>query len=104
MELKAQRTAREAVKADEPGYERDELVRLLEQDMFKAAEGLEFEIAAALRDQIRRVKEMPAKAGEKVRMSDLSSDGHPASKAPRKAGMPGTRAKKKSKRQRGAGA
>ena len=61
QELKARKTARAAVNStpDETEYEKDELIELLEQDMYAAAEGLEFEKAAALRDQIAELKAMP---------------------------------------------
>jgi excinuclease ABC subunit B len=60
-ELAANRTARAAAgRRSEKLYERDELLRLLEQEMLEAAQRLEFEKAAALRDRLRQVKEMPA--------------------------------------------
>jgi len=58
-EVAAQRRVREAVRADEGEYDRDELVRQLEQEMLEAAEGLEFEKAAALRDHIAELKQSP---------------------------------------------
>jgi excinuclease ABC subunit B len=58
-ELAAMRRVREAVRADEGEYDREELVRELEQEMLQAAEELDFERAAALRDHIRELKETP---------------------------------------------
>ena len=58
-EISARRTAREAVRASEEEFERDELIAMLEQEMLEAAEALEFEKAAALRDRIKQLKEMP---------------------------------------------
>jgi excinuclease ABC subunit B len=61
QELKARRTARAAVGAPskEREYDRDELVAMLEQEMLEAAERLEFEKAAALRDQVAELRAMP---------------------------------------------
>jgi excinuclease ABC subunit B len=50
---------REAVQADETEYDRDELVRELEAEMLQAAEELDFEKAARLRDHIKELKESP---------------------------------------------
>jgi len=61
LELKARQTARAAVsKQDaEPEYDRDELIRMLEDEMFHAAEQLEFEKAARLRDQLSELRQLP---------------------------------------------
>ncbi len=60
QELAAGRTARAATgKVNESLYERDELLRLLEQEMLEAAQRLEFEKAGRLRDRIREVRELP---------------------------------------------
>ena len=58
-ELRARKTAQEAVHLDETEYDRTELITQLEAEMFAAAEALEFEKAAALRDQIQELKDMP---------------------------------------------
>ena len=50
---------REAVHAEEGDYDRDALIRELEQEMLQAAEELDFEKAAALRDHIKQLKESP---------------------------------------------
>ena len=62
QELQAHKTARTAVgrKTDAQGYDRDELIRLLTEEMIQAADRLEFEAAAELRDQIKALKEKPA--------------------------------------------
>ncbi len=78
-EVAAIRRVREAVHAEEGDYDRDELVRELEQEMLQAAEELDFEKAAALRDHIKELKDSP----------DLKVD---ASKA-----RPATRARKSEK-------
>ncbi len=53
------RRVREAVHEEEGEYDRDELVRKLEQEMLQAAEELDFERAAALRDHIKELKATP---------------------------------------------
>lgn len=59
-ELAAARTARKAVgDASEETYGRDELVSILEAAMLEAAEKLEFEKAADLRDRVDRLKALP---------------------------------------------
>ncbi len=58
-EVAALRRVREAVRADEGEYDREELIRQLEQEMLQAAEELDFEKAAALRDHIRELKASP---------------------------------------------
>jgi excinuclease ABC subunit B len=60
QELSARRTAREAVGRRPPKeYDRVELIAQLEKEMLERAERLEFEKAAALRDQVRDLKNMP---------------------------------------------
>ncbi|MDD4891675.1 MAG: excinuclease ABC subunit UvrB [Phycisphaerae bacterium] len=75
-ELEAERIAREAISADEREYERGELIALLEAEMLAAAEELEFEKAARLRDRIAELKEAPV-------MTDAPgvSDAEPAADA-----------------------
>ncbi len=65
-EMSARRTAREAIHASEEEMDKTELLATLEKEMLEAAEALEFERAAALRDRIRQLKEMPelASTGE----------------------------------------
>ncbi len=58
-EVAAARRVREAVHAAEGDHDREELIRELEQEMFQAAEELDFERAAALRDHIKELKESP---------------------------------------------
>ncbi|MFQ5805647.1 MAG: excinuclease ABC subunit UvrB [Phycisphaerae bacterium] len=59
LELAAMRRVREAVRADEGEYDRDELIVELEKEMLQAAEELDFEKAAALRDHITELKDSP---------------------------------------------
>jgi excinuclease ABC subunit B len=58
-QLRARQAARQAVGLEEREYDRVELIAQLEKEMLEAAEQLEFERAAQLRDQIRQLKEMP---------------------------------------------
>jgi len=61
LELKARKTAREVLGArkPEPEIDRDELIAQVEREMYEAAERLEFEKAASLRDRIAELKSMP---------------------------------------------
>jgi len=59
FELRARKTAREAIAAEEEDFDRTELMSELEEQMLKAAESLEFERAAALRDQIKQLEAAP---------------------------------------------
>jgi len=102
MELRAGRTAREAVKAKEPEFEQTELLRQLEDEMLSAATDLQFEKAAKLRDQVAAIKAGKVKSlamSGKMRRSDVERNGDPSS-IERKAGMPGVRASKKRKSKR----
>jgi len=58
-EVAAMRRVREVVRQNEDELDRHELIRQLEQEMLQAAEELDFERAAALRDQIRELKALP---------------------------------------------
>ncbi len=57
--MKAHKVAAEAIRASEDQLDRAELIAMLEQEMLEAAEALEFERAARLRDRIKEVKEVP---------------------------------------------
>jgi excinuclease ABC subunit B len=104
-ELRASRTAREALRASEPEYEVSELIRILESEMLQAASAMEFETAAALRDRIALLRSGKGPAaglgkGQKVRRSQLEPS-TASGQAQRKAGMPGVRANARSKSRRG---
>jgi excinuclease ABC subunit B len=97
-ELRARKTAREAVRTQEPEFEIDELIRDMEAEMLQAAQDLAFEKAAMIRDQVmrlRRRKEEAQRTGAstKARRSDVESSGGGRSRARSegKAGMPGVR-------------
>ena len=55
-EVQGRRAARIAVRLSEKDYAKTELVRELEAEMFKAAEALEFERAAEIRDRIMELQ------------------------------------------------
>jgi len=58
-ELQARRLAQQALVHDEKEYEKEELLGMLEAEMYAAAEALEFEKAAQLRDQIKELQNAP---------------------------------------------
>jgi len=63
LELAGSRKAREAVHMDAKTYERTELIEALTREMLEAAEKLEFEHAAWLRDRIQQLKDAPVLVG-----------------------------------------
>jgi excinuclease ABC subunit B len=94
QELAGQRTARSAVgKVREQTFDRDELILELEGNMIEAAQNLEFEKAAALRDEVAKLKAMPP--GTRLGKPDGRSND---SSRKAKAGMPGTRAGRRGRR------
>jgi len=58
-QIKAEHVARAAIRLDETEYDKVEMAAQVEREMFEAAEALDFERAAALRDQLRELKELP---------------------------------------------
>ena len=102
LELAAHRTAKRGADARDPhvvddvndneedAFDREELIVQMQGEMLEAATGLEFEKAARLRDEISKLKSLPANARRPK----------PDEEAPRpsKAGMPGTRAGRGRKR------
>ncbi len=58
-QIKARQRAREAVHLGENEYDKTELATQIQNEMFEAAEQLDFERAAYLRDQLRELKELP---------------------------------------------
>ncbi len=100
LELKAHRTAREAIAADEPEYEVDEMVRILETEMLEAAEELEFEQAGRLRDQIAHIKR--ASATKRVRRSEIEKAAMTKNARDRTLpGAPGSHPRKSGRKKRG---
>jgi len=58
-QIKARRVAREAVHFSTGEYEMVQVAGQIEQEMLEAAQALDFERAAVLRDQLRELKELP---------------------------------------------
>jgi excinuclease ABC subunit B len=58
-QFKARKIAQQAVNLNEADYDRVELAAQIEAEMLTAAEKLDFERAAVLRDQLKELKEMP---------------------------------------------
>ena len=59
-EVKARKTVQEAVKINSQEMDQTELIKLLEEEMLQAAQNLEFERAAQLRDKINEIKGAPS--------------------------------------------
>ena len=59
LELKARQAAREAVRFEPDEFEKVELAGQIEKEMLEAAESLDFERAAFLRDKLKELKELP---------------------------------------------
>jgi len=58
-QIKARQVARRAVRFDSGEYEKVELASQIEKEMLEAAQALDFERAAFLRDQLRELKDLP---------------------------------------------
>ena len=58
-QIRARRTAREAVRFGDDEYDKVQLASEIEKEMLEAAAELDFERAAFLRDQLRELKELP---------------------------------------------
>lgn len=107
-ELQARKTAREAVASNEPAYELAEMARMLQEEMLAAAQSLDFEKAAHMRDAISKLRqriavENSAPGGEKqtIRRSEVEDRGNGKGRSRAKngpAGSPGTKAGKRGKR------
>jgi hypothetical protein len=87
QEMSARKVAREAVHASEDEYDRTEMIASLEKEMLDAAESLDFERAAMLRDRIREMREAPtlepaptSTADPTLPFKDNESNGSNASK------------------------
>ena len=57
-QIKARQTARQAVRFGDSEYEKVELASQIEKEMLEAAQSLDFERAAFLRDQLKELKEL----------------------------------------------
>jgi excinuclease ABC subunit B len=58
-ELRARKTVQEAIHANDTQYDKTEIIRVMEEEMLEAAQNLEFERAAQLRDRINQMKGAP---------------------------------------------
>ena len=58
-QFRARKIAQEVVNLNEADYDRVELAARIEKEMLEAAQRLDFERAAVLRDQLKELKEMP---------------------------------------------
>jgi excinuclease ABC subunit B len=70
--VKARKVAQERLEFTETEYDRTELAAQIEKEMLEAAEALDFERAAFLRDQLKELKELPelvSKGGSKIKNS-----------------------------------
>jgi excinuclease ABC subunit B len=64
-QLRAREVAREAIHASPVEFDQTEMITQLETEMFEAAEALEYEKAAALRDRVQKLKaKLDAKAAK----------------------------------------
>jgi excinuclease UvrABC nuclease subunit len=75
-----------AGRKDDKEMDRDEMLEAMHADMLHAAEEMEFETAAKLRDRINRLKAAPRVEGM------ILPEEEPTQKRSTNAGMPGTRA------------
>ncbi len=95
LELRARKTAREALagagEVGEQAYDRAELISEFEKQMLEAANALEFEKAAHLRDKIKEIKASPDMGPVKA------GSGRPRKPKP---GTPGTKVIKKKKKRK----
>jgi len=57
--VKARKVAAEAIRTSEEQLDKTELIAMLEKEMLEAAEALDFEKAARLRDRIKELKDTP---------------------------------------------
>ncbi|WP_432797141.1 excinuclease ABC subunit UvrB [Poriferisphaera sp. WC338] len=87
-ELRARKTARDAINITEQEFDRAELIQQLEEQMLTAANNLEFEKAALTRDKIKQIKDLPDQGTVKVK-TDARGPSKP------KPGTPGTKVIKK---------
>jgi len=88
MELRARKTAQDALSGDDKEYDRAELLLELESQMLEAAQALEFEKAALIRDKVKEIKAAPAMT--KVKMNKKRSKPKP--------GTPGIKPLKRGKK------
>ena len=59
QQMSARKVARDAITANQDEYERTELLAMMEKEMLEAAENLDFERAARVRDRIKELESAP---------------------------------------------
>ena len=91
LELRAAKTAKSALSGDEKEYDRAELLAELEKQMLDAAQALDFEKAASLRDKVKEIKAAPNMG--KVRLSNKKPKAKP--------GTPGVKSGRRGKKRVG---
>ena len=69
-EVKARRTVEQAIHADDATLDHTEMIKVLEEEMLQAAQNLEFERAAQLRDKIQELKGAPLIESKSPRASE----------------------------------
>ncbi|MEM9084258.1 MAG: helicase-related protein, partial [Planctomycetota bacterium] len=98
QELGAQKRARAAVGESEPEIAVSDLIDQLEADMLDAAQSLEFEKAADLRDQINKLKSGSFEGRSTVRRSEVQTKPSGTRKRSTKPGAPGSKSGKRGRR------
>jgi excinuclease ABC subunit B len=83
-ELKARRTVQDAIHTNDEQLDQSEIIKLLEEEMLQAAQNLEFERAAQLRDKINEMRGAPVIRSGSALVSN--EDGQPRIWQPRDKG------------------
>ncbi|MFO0786558.1 MAG: excinuclease ABC subunit UvrB [Phycisphaerales bacterium] len=104
ISLKGRKQAREAVREREADYEITELIATIRDEMTESARRLDFESAAALRDQLKLLEQRlqaaeRTGASTRVRRSDLSAENQ--AKSRKRPGMPGVKITRASRKKSG---
>ncbi len=81
-QLRARKVAREAIHVSESEFDVLELISKLEEEMYKAAEELEFEKAARLRDRIQTLRADAESEAEKADEAEARRKGGPKDRTP----------------------
>jgi excinuclease ABC subunit B len=73
-EIKARKTVQDAIRADDQSLDATEIIKLLDEEMLLAAQNLEFERAAQLRDKINELKGAPTLRREGGSAHDIEGE------------------------------
>jgi excinuclease ABC subunit B len=73
-QVKARQTARQAIRFEEAEYDKVELAAQIEREMLDAANELDFERAAMLRDKLKELKDMPELVTASKTMKDKAKN------------------------------